>query len=287
MSLLALLFGPVPPIEPGTVLTDGPVEGLIAGEATQIASGDWLVEVKAGELNRSPVSDERTPILATLLERQSHADVAHLVCSMAATQSGNQCVPFTVGTHGWPSQCEVRDFVQLSYNDVVRIEWNCDDQFKAMSLVQFERDEVIGVRTLLEIVPILVTDVEKSPDSKEPPSLEELFAEHDPYGRLPNTKILKLGELIVSPNVYAIYYLTFVNPVSRHGQHRIAIIRNSTEFMGAYQCWLEEGGAELTIGEDRLSVLVGEAEFVIEFDEHGPSHNEYFCGEGTGWEDSI
>jgi hypothetical protein len=78
-----------------------------------------------------------------------------------------------------------------------------------------------------------------------------------------------------------------VNPVSHHGQHRIAIIRNGNQFAGAYQCWLGEGRARLMIEEDKLTVHEGGLSFVIQFDEHGPSRNEYFCGESSGWEDTI
>lgn len=118
-------------------------------------------------------------------------------------------------------------------------------------------------------------------------SPKAVFAAHDPDGRLPNTDIQELGAIHLQEVTYSIYYLTFVNPNSHHGQHRIAIIRNGKQFGGAYQCWLGEGGARLEIGGDRLTVYNGDLTFVIQFDEHGPSRNKYFCGEGSGWEDGI
>ncbi|KRA82899.1 hypothetical protein ASD76_02070 [Altererythrobacter sp. Root672] len=115
-----------------------------------------------------------------------------------------------------------------------------------------------------------------------------VFSAHDPEGRLPNTHIRELGDVHVQGVTYSIYYLTFVNPSSRHGQQRIAIIRNGNHFAGAYQCLLGEGGGRLVIGKDRLTVYEGGLTFVIEFDSRGPTHKERtFCGEGSGWENSI
>ena len=118
-------------------------------------------------------------------------------------------------------------------------------------------------------------------------SPRQVFAAHDPDGRLPNTKIERLGKVAVKGATYSIYYLTFVNPASHHGQQRIAIIRNGHHFAGAYQCWLGDGGARLVIGKDRLTAYVEDLVFVIKFDGRGPSRNKYFCGEGSGWENGI
>lgn len=116
-----------------------------------------------------------------------------------------------------------------------------------------------------------------------------VFAAHDPHGRLPNTTIRKFGTVTVQASTYAIYYLEFINPVSRHGQQRIAIIKNGRSFAGAYQCTLGPDDARLIIGKDRLTVWVQDMRetFMIKFDQHGPTRNAFFCGEGTGWEDSI
>jgi len=116
-----------------------------------------------------------------------------------------------------------------------------------------------------------------------------VFARHDPGGRLPNTDIRELGMIRIHGTIYSIFYLNFVNPVSRHGQQRIAIIKNGTEFAGAYECVLGPGKNEgkLFIGKDRLTVKIADLTFVIGFDEEGPTRNKYFCGEGSGWEDSI
>ncbi len=116
-----------------------------------------------------------------------------------------------------------------------------------------------------------------------------VFAAHDPQGRLPTTAIRKLGTVTVNAATYDIYYLEFVNPVSRHGQQRIAFIKNGTSFAGAYQCTLGPGDAHLIVGADRLTVWVQDMPepFVVKFDELGPTRNAYFCGEGSGWENSI
>ncbi len=93
----------------------------------------------------------------------------------------------------------------------------------------------------------------------------------------------------VEASTYVIYYLEFVNPVSRHGQQRIAIIKNGNSFAGAYQCTLGPEDAQLIIGKDRLTVWVQNIRepFVVRFDQRGPTRNEFFCGEGSGWEDTI
>jgi hypothetical protein len=116
-----------------------------------------------------------------------------------------------------------------------------------------------------------------------------VFTAHDPHGRLPDTAIRKLGTVRVKGSTYAVFYLEFVNPVSRHGQQRIAIIKNGTSFAGAYQCTLGPSEARLIVGKDRLTVWVQgmQEPFVVKFDERGPSRNAFFCGEGSGWENSI
>lgn len=116
-----------------------------------------------------------------------------------------------------------------------------------------------------------------------------VFARHDPYGRLPNTKIRKLGVIRVKAVTYDIYYLDFSNPVSLHGLQQIAIIKNEDQFAGAYVCSLGESPIEgrYFIGKDRLTVKIFGMTFVIRFDEKGPSRNKYFCGEGSGWDNNI
>ena len=138
---------------------------------------------------------------------------------------------------------------------------------------------------LLCAVVLLGTQVAAS-HSDNPRSV---FAAHDPYGRLPNTAIRKLGTVRVNGSAYAIYYLEFVNPVSRHGQQRIAIIKDSTSFAGSYQCTLGPRDARLIVGGDRLTVWVRNMRepFVVGFNERGPTRNAVFCGEGSGWEDTI
>lgn len=131
----------------------------------------------------------------------------------------------------------------------------------------------------------LIATMASAAASKAP---SQVFAAHDPEGRLPHTTIERLGQIRVDTATFTIFYLTFVNPVSRHGQHRIAIIRNGEQFIGSYQCWLGEGGAKLVIGSDRLVVHEGGLEFVVHLNHLGPTEKaKAFCGEGTGWENSI
>ena len=116
-----------------------------------------------------------------------------------------------------------------------------------------------------------------------------VFAQHDPEGRLRNTEIKELGTIHVRGATYSIYYLEFSNPVSLHGQQRIAIIRNGAQFAGAYECTLGIGRDEgkLVVGKDRLTVKIHGMTFTIRFDAMGPTRNRYFCGEGSGWQNSI
>lgn len=83
-----------------------------------------------------------------------------------------------------------------------------------------------------------------------------VFAQHDPEGRLPNTEIKELGTIHVRGATYSIQYLEFSNPVSLHGQERIAIVKNGAQFAGAYECALGTGRDEgkLVVGKDRLTV---------------------------------
>lgn len=132
-------------------------------------------------------------------------------------------------------------------------------------------------------------------------SPREVFAQHDDVGRLAHTKITKLGIIRAEGARYSIYYLEFVNPASHHGMQQIAIIKNGREFAGSYQCTLgldQYGGATLKIGKDRLTVRVygdpakpplpaDQFTFVIRFDAKGPTRNQYFCGEGSGWQNGI
>ncbi len=122
-----------------------------------------------------------------------------------------------------------------------------------------------------------------------PASPRSVFAKHDPQGRLPNTTIRRLGTIRVLNSAYGIYYLVFANPVSLHGQQRIAIIKNGSKFMGSYPCTLGRGADDgrVVLGSDRLTVMRNGMASTIRFNEQGPTRNEYFCDEGSGWEDGI
>ena len=63
------------------------------------------------------------------------------------------------------------------------------------------------------------------PETAVANSPRDILSAHDPYDRLSNTSIRSFAELSVQGTRFAIYCLTFVNPVSRHGQHRIAVSR--------------------------------------------------------------
>lgn len=127
------------------------------------------------------------------------------------------------------------------------------------------------------------------PAVAEAPDPRIVFAQHDPQGRLPNTSIQKLGVIRVRTTTYSIYYLDFSNPVSLHGLQHIAIIKNGTQFAGAYVCPLgqDDDEGKLIVGKDRLTVTISEMKFVIRFDQNGPTRNKYFCGEGSGWRNNI
>jgi hypothetical protein len=122
-----------------------------------------------------------------------------------------------------------------------------------------------------------------------PASPGAVFAKHDPQGRLPNTTIRRLGTIRIRNSVYRIYYLDFANPVSLHGQQRIAVIKNGSTFMGSYQCTLgrEPGDGRVTLGSDRLTVTRDGVASTVRFNEQGPTRTDYFCGEWSGWDDGI
>lgn len=145
----------------------------------------------------------------------------------------------------------------------------------------------------LVIVALLLTA--SAPGIGKQPSIRAVLAKHDPDGRIANTKIEWRGELRVGRSKYTIYYLTFVNPISRHGQQRIAIVRNGREFMGSYQCTLGASNDDATMVIRLRETVVylndrpraAQTPFLITFTERGPSRNPYFCGNGSGWENSI
>ena len=114
-----------------------------------------------------------------------------------------------------------------------------------------------------------------------------VLAKHDPEKRLPNTSIERLGTIRVSNAGYAIYYLNFANPVSHHGQQRIAVIKNGIKFMGSHQCTLGREQGKVVIKPDRVTVTLFGRTSAIRFSGSGPSADKFFCGESSGWERSI
>jgi len=140
---------------------------------------------------------------------------------------------------------------------------------------------------LSQLLLMLFVAAAPSPLSATTSAPRAVFAAHDAEGRLPHTSIRKLGAVRVRSASYSIYYLTFVNPISHHGQQRIAVIKNGIHFAGAYQCTLGRDEGRIVIGKDRLTVSIDGMTYVIRFNESGPTRNKYFCGEGSGWENSI
>jgi hypothetical protein len=114
-----------------------------------------------------------------------------------------------------------------------------------------------------------------------------VFAKHDPIGRLPHTKIEKLGTVRVRKSMFDIYYLDFTNPVSLHGMQRIAVIKNGKDFMGSQVCTLGREDGKILIGRDRMTVKSYGHSSVMRFDEKGPRPNRYLCAEQTSWERNI
>lgn len=123
-----------------------------------------------------------------------------------------------------------------------------------------------------------------SPSATNP---RTVLAQHDPQRRIANTDVRQLGIIRVKNATYSIYYLDFSNPVSLHGMQQIAIIKNGTEFAGAYLCSVGPDDGKLIIGKDRLTVRIAGMTFVIRFDQNGPTRNCTFCGEGSGWHNEI
>jgi hypothetical protein len=60
-----------------------------------------------------------------------------------------------------------------------------------------------------------------------------LFEKHDCCGRLAHSKITKVGDIRSGGRTFTIYSLWFVNPQSRHGMRRLAIVEGS-RFRGSY-----------------------------------------------------
>ena len=103
---------------------------------------------------------------------------------------------------------------------------------------------------------------------------------------MPNTSIARVGRIHVGKIVFAIYYLNFVNPVSRHGQQRVAVIRNGKVFAGSTQCGLMKRG-DIVIKGRRVMVASYGLTSVIRFTGNGPIADKYFCGEEMNWEQNV
>jgi hypothetical protein len=134
---------------------------------------------------------------------------------------------------------------------------------------------------------ILATASIANPSVAHALSPRAVLAKHDPQKRLPNTNIERLGTIRVGNVEYAIYYLSFTNPVSRHGQERIAVIKNRTTFVGSHQCTLGREEGKVVVKHDRVAVTLNGRTSAIRFGGSGPSPDKFFCGESTGWEHSI
>ncbi len=61
----------------------------------------------------------------------------------------------------------------------------------------------------------------------------DLFITHDCCGRLAHSQITKVGEIRSGGRTFAIYSLWYVNPQSRHGMKRLAVVEGR-RFRGSY-----------------------------------------------------
>jgi CxxC motif-containing protein (DUF1111 family) len=117
-------------------------------------------------------------------------------------------------------------------------------------------------------------------------SPREVFALHDPQHRMPNTSISRVGQVHVGDVVFAVYFLNFVNPVSRHGQQRVAVIKNGKMLAGSVQCTLMKRG-DIVVERRQVTVTSEGLTSVIRFTLKGPRPDKYFCGEATVWEKNV
>ncbi|WP_162789501.1 hypothetical protein [Altererythrobacter sp. ZODW24] len=82
-----------------------------------------------------------------------------------------------------------------------------------------------------------------------------VFSQNDCCGRLDNTKIVKVGDAKVGKRIYSVFDLDFINPKSRHGMQRIAIIEGD-QFRGSYTT----EGAKIVIDGNIISLSCDAAE---------------------------
>jgi hypothetical protein len=114
-----------------------------------------------------------------------------------------------------------------------------------------------------------------------------LFAKYDPEGRLRNTTIERLGTIRIGNSTFAIYYLNFTNPRSRHGQQRITIVKNGNRFIGSYQCTLAREEGKISVGRDRLTIHQDGSKWTIPFNTSGPTKTKHVCSDDSQLERSI
>ena len=119
------------------------------------------------------------------------------------------------------------------------------------------------------------------------PSPRAVLAKHDPERRIPHTIIDQLGTIRHGNAKYAIYYLNFTSPVSHHGQQRIAVIKNGTTFVGSHQCTLGREQGKIVVSADRVTVTLFGKTSAIRFGGRGPIVDKFFCGESSGWVQSV
>ena len=113
-----------------------------------------------------------------------------------------------------------------------------------------------------------------------------IFARHDPDDRIDHTAIKRLGYIRVANSTFAIYLLNFSNPVSKHGQQRIAVIKGGLTFLGSQQCTLLDA-QHVKIDRDRVTVTMDGLKSVIRFRDGLAMPDRFFCGEEGGWGKGI
>ena len=113
-----------------------------------------------------------------------------------------------------------------------------------------------------------------------------ILAKHDPEHRINHTAVQRLGSIRVANQSFAIYLLNFTNPVSKHGQQQIAVIKGGLTFLGSQQCTLLDA-KHVKIERDRVTVTMDGLKSVIRFRDGRAMPDRFFCGEEGGWEQGI
>ena len=91
----------------------------------------------------------------------------------------------------------------------------------------------------------------------------------------------------IADSSFTIYYLSFTNPASQHGQQRIAIIRNDRTFVGSFLCTLAREEGKISIGRRQITIKQNGDTWIVPFSSNGPTKTRHMCGDDSRLEDSI